>query len=408
MLKANQRPNAGLQKSLKLALFTALSYNAQLMRTKSYKYTQNQWSEPFDPTLDSDNTMVLVFFESTLVIDDHLKKIKKTFSNSKILGSSTSGEIQNGQINDNSIVCMVIKFDQTRLKLASVPVSFKTSLEAGRNLADALSAPDLKNIFLLTDGLNIDGSEFIKELDQTLKKKNITVPIAGGMAGDGYRFINTFVINDTSIKTHQAVALGLYGEKVQIFSGTGTGWTPFGPRRVVTKAYRNTVFEIDNIPALTLYKEYLKEDAKNLPVSGILFPLGISWEENESIVRSVARIDEANNALIFASKIPENTQVQLMHSNVIKLTEAASQALDNCTLDFTDNKATAALIVSCIGRRMIMGQKTEDEIDIVKSLLPSHTEICGFYSYGEFSPTASKKNELHNQTMTLIVFQEGP
>lgn len=378
------------------------------MRTKSYKYTNNQWSEPFDPTLDSESTMVLVFFESTLVVDEQIKKIKETFPKSKILGSSTSGEIQNAEIIDNSIVCMVIKFDHTRLKLASTPVSFETSVQAGKNLANDLAAPDLKNIFLLTEGLDIDGSELIKELDQMLKKKNIHVPITGGMAGDGHRFINTFIISDTSVKTHQAVALGLYGEKVQVFSGTGTGWAPFGPLRYVTKSQRNTVFEIDGVPALKLYKEYLKEDAQNLPVSGVLFPLGISWGENENIVRSVARIDEANNALIFASKIPEKTQVQLMHSNVMKLIDAAEQALDNCTLNFTNGQTTAALIISCIGRRMIMGQKTEDEIDIIKNHLPNHAEICGFYSYGEYSPTTSKRNELHNQTMTLIVFQEGP
>lgn len=378
------------------------------MRTKSYKYTNSQWSEPFDPTLDSESTAVFIFFESTLVVDEQIKKIKNTFPKSKILGSSTSGEIQNAEINDNSIVCMVIQFDHTRLKLVSTPVSFETSLQAGKNLAEALAAPDLKNIFLLTEGLDVDGSELIKELDQALKGKNINAAIVGGMAGDGHRFVNTFVINDTLSKTHQAVALGLYGEKVKMFSGTGTGWAPFGPLRNVTKAQRNTVFEIDGIPALKLYKEYLKEDALNLPVSGVLFPLGISWGENENIVRSVARIDEANNALIFASKIPEKTQVQLMHSNVMKLIDAAEQALDNCTLDFISGKTTAALIISCIGRRMIMGQKTEDEIDIIKDRLPNHAEICGFYSYGEYSPTASKRNELHNQTMTLIIFQEGP
>ncbi|WP_409478402.1 FIST signal transduction protein [Pseudobdellovibrio sp. HCB154] len=377
------------------------------MRTKSYKYTYNQWSEPFDPTLDSESTAVFVFFESTLVVDEQIKKIKDTFPKSKILGSSTSGEIQNAEINDNSIICMVIKFDHTRLKLVSTPVNFETSLQAGKNLAEALAAPDLKNIVLLTEGLDVDGSELIKELDQALKNKNINTSIVGGMAGDGSRFINTFLINDTSVKTHQAVALGLYGEKVQMFSGTGTGWAPFGPLRYVTKAERNTVFEIDGVPALKLYKEYLKEDAQNLPVSGVLFPLGISWGENENIVRSVARIDESNNALIFASKIPEKTQVQLMHSNVMKLIGAAEDALKDCSLNFTNGQSTAALIISCIGRRMIMGQKTEDEISIIKELLPNHAEICGFYSYGEYSPTASKRNELHNQTMTLIVFQEG-
>lgn len=378
------------------------------MLTKSYKFTNNEWSEPFDPSMDSENTMILVFFESTLVIDQHLKNIKAVYPKSKILGSSTSGEIQNGEINDNTIVCVVTQFKHTRLKLFSAPINFTTSTEVGRTISESLASPELKNILLFTDGLNIDGSDLIKEMHQTLLDKNINVPITGGLAGDGNRFINTYVLFGTEVKTHHAVALGFYGEHIQVFAGTGAGWDPFGPPRVVTKAERNTVFEIDGIPALKLYREYLKEDAQNLPVSGVLFPLGVSWGKNENIVRSVARIDEANNGLIFASRIPEHSKVQLMHSNVMKLINAAENALDNCPMDFTQDTPTLALIISCTGRRMIMGQKTEDEIEIIRDRLPIHAEICGFYSYGEFAPTVNKQNELHNQTMTLIIFQERP
>lgn len=378
------------------------------MLTKSYKCIQNQWSEPFDPAMDSESTMILVFFESTLVIDKHLKTIREAFPKSKILGSSTSGEIQNGEINDYSIVCTVIKFAHTRLKLISSAVNFETSAEVGRSISDSLASPELKNILLFTEGLDIDGSDLVKEMHQSLLEKNCHVPISGGLAGDGDRFVNTFVIFGSEIKTHHAVALGFYGDHIQVFAGTGTGWDPFGPVRVVTKAIKNTVFEIDGIPALKLYREYLNKDALNLPIPGVFFPLGVSWGKNENIVRSVARIDESNEALIFASRIPENTRVQLMHSNVMKLIDAANHALDNCHLDFTNGDPTFALIVSCIGRRMIMGQKTEDEIEIIRDHLPLHTEISGFYSYGEFAPTASKQNDLHNQTMTLIVFQERP
>ncbi|AZZ38009.1 hypothetical protein CIK05_14755 [Bdellovibrio sp. qaytius] len=377
------------------------------MLTKSYKFSQNQWSEPFDPSMDSESTMILVFFESTLIIDKHLKNLKDVFPKSKILGSSTSGEIQNGEINDDSIVCTVVKFTHTRLKLISTPINFETSAEVGRSISESLASAELKNILLLTEGLDIDGSDLIKEMHKSLVAKNINVPISGGLAGDGNRFTNTFVIFGTEVKTRHAVALGFYGDHIQVFAGTGTGWDPFGPPRVVTKAARNTVYEIDGVPALKLYREYLKSDAKNLPVSGVLFPLGVSWGKNENIVRSVSQIDEANNGLIFASRIPENTKVQLMHSNVVKLIEAAKHVLDNCHLDFTNGAPTLAIIVSCIGRRMIMGQKTEDEIEIIRDRLPIHTEICGFYSYGEFAPTSNQQNDLHNQTMTLIVFQEN-
>lgn len=373
------------------------------MRTKSYRYTHDRWSESFDTTMDSQSTLVLVFFESSSDIRNQLQIIKATFPKSKIIGTSTSGEIQNAELIDHSIVCMIIQFHKTRLKISSTPISYESSAQAGKLIGDNLAAPDLKNVLLLTESLDIDAADLVKSLDETLKEHQVEVPIAGGLAGGRQNSAKTFVIDDTTIRNNQAVALGLYGDDIQIFSGIGTGWAPFGPIRLVTKARRKTVYEIDGLPALKLYKDYIKEDAHNLPYSGIFFPLGI---ENETIVRSVAQINEAKNALILAHKIPENTRVQLMHSNVMKLIDGAAGALNGCTLDFSGNLSTAALIVSCVGRRLIMGQKTEDEIDIIKARLPKHTEICGFYSYGEFSPTASKQNKLHNQTMTIIIFQE--
>lgn len=374
------------------------------MLTKSYRFTNNQWSEIFDPSLDSESTMVLVFFESKLEISEQLKKIKQVYPQSKIIGASTSGEIHDAEVIDDSIVCMVVKFDRTRLKSDSVPVDYETSYQAGKKLGEALAAPDLTHVFLFSEGLQVDASDLVKGFDESLKKYNINPPITGGMAADSHRYEKTFIIHDSAVKTGQAVALGLYGNGVQIFSTTGTGWAPFGPLREITRAHRNIIYEIDQVPALQLYKLYLKEDAKNLPMSGLFFPLGI---DNESVVRSVIKIDEAQNALIVAGTIRENMPVQMMHSNVMKLIEAVKQSMSKCHLDVSGKTPTAAIIVSCVGRRTIMGQKTEDEIEIIKDRLPEGTQICGFYSYGEFSQTAKKQNELHNQTMTLIIFQEG-
>ena len=71
------------------------------------------------------------------------------------------------------------------------------------------------------------------------------------------------------------VAVGLYGEHVKLGHGSKGGWDTFGPERIVTKSDGNVLYELDDKPALALYKEYLGDRAAGLPGSALLFPLAL-------------------------------------------------------------------------------------------------------------------------------------
>jgi hypothetical protein len=66
-----------------------------------------------------------------------------------------------------------------------------------------------------------------------------------------------------------------------------------------------------------------------------------------------------------------------------------------------------AILISCVGRKLVLKQRVEEEVESVRNVLGARTVLSGFYSYGEIAPfLPSAKCELHNQTMTITTFAE--
>jgi hypothetical protein len=286
-----------------------------------------------------------------------------------------------------------------------VPISPEGSLRSGRELGNALAADDLRAVFLLSDGLKVNGTDLVGGLGEIVPDATIT----GGLAGDGDRFERTWTLVDGKPVSGFVTAVGLYGEKVQVGHGSRGGWDRFGPERVVTRSQGNVLFELDGEPALELYKAYLGELASGLPATGLLFPLALraNHEDEKQLVRTILSVDEGAQSLVFAGDIPEGHRAQLMQANFDRLVSGAEVAAERALVpDVPGPYLTIA--ISCVGRRLVLGERTEDELEAVRHVLPDDNHQVGFYSYGEISPYTSGSCDLHNQTMTLTVVAEQP
>lgn len=334
---------------------------------------------------------------------EFVKNLNKKYPNASITGCSTSGEIYNTSVVDNSIVINAIKLDKTRHKITSVNINdFENSFEAGTKISQQFDEDDLKHVLIFSDGLHVNGAELVKGLTENLKSP---VSVTGGLAGDGVNFKNTFTIKNGLICENEIVGLGLYGDIQVGFSSRG-GWDSFGIERSVTKSEDNVVYEIDGMPALDLYKSYLGEKAKELPSSGLLFPLNLRVDDNQSVVRTILGVDESKKSLTFAGSIPEGSYIRLMKANMDRLINGASDSA-KLTKDFMKEDADFALLISCVGRRLVLKQIVEEEIEVVRDVLGDKPIISGFYSYGELAPfDKDKPCRLHNQTMTITTFSE--
>ena len=366
------------------------------------------WDKPPDRSMDSETTLLVVFAASRLSdeLADGLGFLRDNFPRSVLIGCSTSGEIYREGLSDDSIVVAILRFDTTRLKLVHTPIEASDdSAVAGESLASQLRDDDLRAVFTLTDGLLVNGSAYVEALDKSLPPGVI---VTGGLAGDGEHFEKTWVLCDGEIHSARLAAVGLYGESVHVAHGSRGGWDLLGPEREVTRSEGNVLYSLDGKPALEVYKKYLGDRADGLPATGLLFPLAIRNEEETDglTVRTILAVDEDRQSITFAGDVPEGCLVKLMRANFDRLVDGAASAAEGVSLDDYPGGPALCVAISCVGRRLVLGPRVEEEIEAVKYSLPGQVSQIGYYSYGEISPLASGKCDLHNQTMTLTLIWE--
>ncbi len=360
------------------------------------------WSIPF-PKLDSEQTLVLVFGDVTR--REPLEQLHRAYERSTLLGCSSAGEIHGSQISDETLSVAVAQLEKTRLRCADARVEpgVSSSRQAGVSLAEALASPDLRGVFILSDGLAVNASKLLDGINSVLPR---SVAVSGGLAGDGSRFERTAVLSGGKALTNTVAAVGFYGDSFSIQHGSRGGWDVFGPERVVTRSEGNVLYALDGQPALSLYKTYLGDRADGLPATALLFPLAMrGGSAGETVVRTILSVDEEAQSMTFAGDIPEESIVQLMRANFDRLIEGAAAASRDAAAPTAAQSLSVA--ISCVGRRLVLGERTEEEVDAVLESLPEGAPLVGFYSYGEISPLAPGHcGVLHNQTMTLTRYWE--
>lgn len=351
--------------------------------------------------------LVFVFGSTKLLKEQELiNEISIEYPNAILVGCSTAGEIFDTEVYDDSIIITAVEFSKTTIKTVSINIEDSlSSFEAGKILASSLEHSNLNHVFVLSNGLKINGSDLVKGLTEFLPQ-NVTV--TGGLAGDGIRFEETLVLKDNIPSSDIITLLGFYGTSLKVGFGSMGGWDPFGPERLITRSKENVLYELDGQNALELYKQYLGENSKGLPATGLLFPLSLRNQNSpKGLVRTILSIDEENQSITFAGDLPEGCYVRLMKANFDRLIDGAIGAANLSKFEENTSSHQLALLVSCVGRKLVLKQRIEEELEGVKDVFGDNTFLTGFYSYGEISPFKNgEKCELHNQTMTITLLKE--
>ena len=387
---------------------------------------QSAWSEaagwlPRPPVSMNDAQLALLFGSRQLLESStHLDTVRAAYPGAEVLGCSTAGEICGTRVSDDTLVVTAVRFDHSRVRTAVVSRrAVGSSEEAGASLARSLPHEGLVHVFVLSDGLSVNGSELVAGLSRHLPP---SVTVTGGLSGDGARFETTLVVTGGEARRDAVAALGLYGSRLRVGFGSLGGWDPFGPERRITRSRGNVLYELDGRSALELYKRYLGDQARDLPASGLLFPLSVREHGSETgVVRTILAVDEKEQSMTFAGDVPEGAYARLMKANFDRLIDGAvgaarishqalrrSRQLGDSTVGADEHaRPELGILISCVGRKMVLGQRIEEEVEGVRDVVGPDTPLTGFYSYGEISPfTPSARCELHNQTMTITTLSE--
>jgi hypothetical protein len=374
------------------------------MKTSQHTWENGAWTGVPETPL---NAQLCLVFGSRLTLEAHAgyyQRLKAIYPNAEIITTSSAGNILDESLVDNAIIATAIEFKTTRVKTRSFMLNASEDRVLGEEVARHFMGADLANILIFScSGINV--GNILLGINSVLQG---SVPVSGGVAGDDTRFEKTLVGLNGEISDKQLVAVAMYGSDIKVAHGSKGGWDTFGPRRKVTKSKGNVLYEIDNKPVLDMYKEYLGEKAAQLPGSALLFPFAIiDAETDEQIVRGVQNIDEAENALILYGDVNEGETLQLMRCDFERLIDGAADSARQTFLK-RSNPPELAILISCVARRLVLGQLTEEELAETKKVLGTDTAICGFYSYSELSPVVGDNAcHLHNQTMTITTFSEN-
>ncbi len=372
--------------------------------------SQYQWSATgFQPDDDCGAQAELAFLfgsRAALQSAEVMASIRRCLPSAKLIGCSTAGEVLDTRIYDETVSVTAVRFESTRIVTRAIPVGRPDeSYDTGASLARSFPSDQLVHVFVLTDGLHVNGSELVSGLCDHLPEG---VTLSGGLAGDGESFGETVIVFDGIVRSSMVAAVGFYGDRLEVGCASLGGWDSFGPERLVTKSEGNVLYELDGRSALDLYKRYLGEHAKRLPSSGLLFPLSIRNPQNDSsVVRTILAVDEEAQSLTFAGDVPLGWYGRTMKANFDRLIDGAIGAASKSVVKVSEHRPDLAIAISCVGRRMVLGQRAEEELDGVREVVGPGSVLTGFYSYGEISPfTPEAKCALHNQTMTITSFKE--
>lgn len=374
------------------------------MRSEQIRWKEGRGWDGYEADNGASRDLVLVFFDHPNCLNAQwYETLRGMYPNAVIAGASTSGSVLDTMISDHDAVATAITFDRSKVRCVSGRIADYGSVESlgadlGRELVDA----SLRHVLILSDGLAVNGSELARGFSEVLPEG---ITITGGLAGDGTRFNTTYVMAQGQAQTGMIAAIGFYGETLRAKSGCFAGWEEFGPERIITRSDANVLYTIDEKPALELYKSYLGEFAADLPGSGLRFPMSVRADtESTPLIRTLLAVDETSQSLTFAGDVPEGHLCRLLKTNMDLLIEHAGLAAESSKIE--QNGEFLVVAVSCVGRRLVLGQLCEEELEIIRETLGDKAVITGFYSYGELSEKGESRCTLHNQTMTLVSIYE--
>jgi hypothetical protein len=361
----------------------------------------------FSALADIQPQLVLAF-GSVAALQAGAAAIAQAFPDAHRAGCSTAGEISVDGVLDDSLVVTALHFDSTHAAQVSTALAgMDDSFAAGRRLAAALPIVGLRAVLIFGQGVQINGSAVLSGMTDILGSQ---VPITGGLAGDGGAFLQTWVLDDHGVSSDRLTCLGLYGEGLEFSHGSFGGWSPFGPARKVTRSVNNVLYELDGESALAVYKRYLGDHAQGLPASGLLFPFAMLGSDHSEVglIRTILGVDEAAGSLTLAGDIDPDGYLRLMHASTDALVDGAEAAADAAKAMHADAGQGLALLVSCVGRKLVMGGRVDEEVEAVADVFGRGATLAGFYSYGEISPfSPAVECKLHNQTMTITYISEA-
>ncbi len=351
--------------------------------------------------VDDDRLLVQLFVENPEAeyIESLISLLRDKFPLSKLIGATSDGIIESDEVYvERKNLISFSYFEATTLTLASVAYDsvHKSSYVSGQTIAEKLCNKHTKLLISFADGLYTNGEDYL----QGIADINPNVIVAGGLAGDNGKLERTYVFTKDGVVSKGVVAVALEGKDLSVNSGYIFDWKPIGKMMKVTKAVKNRVYELDNMPLIEVYAKYMgRELANALPKIGIEFPL--VFEEDGVLVGRAPLLAHDDGSLTFAGNIAEGTQVRFGVGNINEILRSGNYEIHKI-VSKAKYETQSIFIYSCMARRRFMQKQISEELNYLSTI----ASTAGFFTYGEFFHS-NNANKLLNETMTMLLLSES-
>ena len=327
-----------------------------------------------------------------------------------LMGGTTAGEVYSTPKEGvkeltGTLICMLMEVSLEDVDMTVVEVEEgEDAYAVGEHIGMwAKSAFDDTAIITLTSGLTFDNDSYT----QGIVSKGIEY-VFGGAAGDDLELQKTSVFSKNLLSTHAVIALAFNREKIEIIGSRAFGWVGIGKERIVTKAKKNVVYEIDGQSATDFYKHYLdlytgSKAMENIPQVGLAYPLEVTRRNGQVVYRAILDMNEEEGALIFAGHVEENSRVRISVPKGKSIIEEVATSTQKTLADNPTFSPQLALVFPCCSRKQVLGHLAHLELEAIVK----HTNIplIGFFAYGEIGAFPGGYG-FHNETFVTAFIQE--
>lgn len=339
----------------------------------------------------------ILFTSLELSCSSLLRALNEYLGNIPVIGGSSSTILCNKSFHKEGLVLMLVKlpaeslFNIANAKNINLAGNPGIGKEMGIKLLNGLyNKNKLASFFILDTPVN-ETSEFIFGLREKL---GMGFPLLGAFTSGGAGLPNNYIYFNNDLFRNASAGI-LFAGKLHYGSGCRHGWKPLGKSHLITAGENNIIAEIDDMPAVKIYEDYLNCDLNelknNLRQISTLYPFGIQQKnEPEYLLRNVIAI-EPGGGLRIQGNLPKNKLVRLMIGTKETCIEAAKEAAEQTKIGLSGMAKTKtkkfAIVFSSMARQLVYKKSLDQELAAVNEALGANTPVIGLCPYSGLSPS---------------------
>jgi len=344
--------------------------------------------------LDFEPTLIVCFYQSNKQkqVLNHYAMLKKQYPKIDMIGCSSESNIydQIPYIEGDSrclFMCLKLEKDAYRLELRN-------------NTEERLRLPKDKsyNTIMFSSQYFEKIENWINDIQDELGGYNLFGAIAG--VSDVLTDTATVFYNGKFYDEH--VLLWLIDVTYYRLDGLSVHqFQPVGFEFIVTKSFKDTIYELDHRPALKVLEEVVGcITAQN--IQSFDFPFFLKRSDmvsfDESPLSSIKTIDKVTGSISLYRYVKEHDKLKL----AIPLSSKEQEDRLKQFHKFHKREDSIAFLFNCVGIKAYLGMMEFVYLMDLKYNLKM--PFVGFHSFGEIGPIEiNQKSILHNQTISLAI-----